>query len=110
MATTGAPSPANELPPPLALFQMATGYYVSRAIYVAAELGIADLLAKGPKDATELAQATVTHAPSLKRVLRLLASAGVLVETENGSFALTPIGECLRSGAGSFRSAALLFT
>ena len=30
----------QELPPPMALFQMVTGYYISRAIYVAATLGI----------------------------------------------------------------------
>jgi hypothetical protein len=32
------------LPPPMALFRMASGFYVSRAIHVAAKLGIADLL------------------------------------------------------------------
>ena len=38
----------SELPPPIALYQMATGHYVSQAIYVAAKLGIADFLADGP--------------------------------------------------------------
>ena len=99
---------AAEMPPQLALFQMATGHYISSAIYVAAQLGIADLLADGPRESVALAAATKTHAPSLKRVLRLLASVGVFAEVEGGAFALTPIGECLR--AGSFRSTALLFT
>jgi O-methyltransferase domain/Dimerisation domain len=100
----------QEPPPPFALFRMVTGYYVSRAIHVAAKLGIADLLAAGPRDHDELAEATGTHADSLRRVLRLLASAGVFLEAEDGKFALTPIGACLRSGVpGSMRAAALLF-
>jgi SAM-dependent methyltransferase len=101
---------AQELPPPFVLFRMVTGYYVSRAIYVAAKLGIADLLAEGPRSHDELAKTTGAHADSLRRVLRLLASAGVLIEEDDGKFALTPIGACLRSdGPGSMRAAALLF-
>ena len=100
----------NELAPPSALFRMATGYYLSCAIYVAAKLGVADLMNEGPRHYRELAQATGTHAPSLNRVLRLLASAGVFAEEADGKFALTPIGACLRSdGPGSARAAALLF-
>ena len=101
---------AQELPPPFALFRMVTGYYASRAVHVAAKLGIADLLAEGPRGCDELAKATGTHADALRRVLRLLASAGVFIEEEDGQFALTPIGACLRSGVpGSMRAAALLF-
>jgi len=99
-----------QLPPPAALYQMATGHYVSNAIYVAATLEIADLLATGPRGDDELAQATGTHAPSLKRVLRLLASVGVFAERDDGRFELTPIGACLQRGPGSFRAVALLFT
>ena len=100
----------QEIPPPVALFRMVTGYYVSRAIYVVAKLGIADHLSEGPRRVDDLAEATGTHAPSLKRVLRLLASAGLLTEEADGRFALTPIGACLRAGVpGSMRAAALLF-
>src|ERR1700694_3426567 len=100
----------QELPPPLALLRMATGYYVSCAIHVAAKLGIADLMSEGPRHYRELAAATGTHAPSLHRVLRLLASVGVLAEGENGRIAVPPSGACLRSeGPGSMRAAALLF-
>jgi O-methyltransferase domain len=100
----------HELPPPFVLFRMVTGYYVARGLHVAAKLGIADLLAEGPRGHGELAEATDTHADSLRRVLRLLASAGVFIEEEDGKFALTPIGACLRSGVpGSMRAAALLF-
>jgi hypothetical protein len=101
---------AQEIPPPFALYRMITGFYVSRAIYVMARLGIADFLSDGPLDAEELAQRSKTHAPSLKRVLRLLVTAGVFTENNEGRFVLTPIGDHLRAGVpGSMRAAALLF-
>ncbi len=95
MASEKEPPPS--LPPQLLLYQMATGHYLSRALDLAARLGIADHLEGGPRPAGELARATATHAPSLTRVLRLLAAHGVLAEQEDGRFALTPIGECLRT-------------
>ena len=101
---------STDLPPQFALFQLATGHYISQAIHVAAELGIADLLAEGAQRGDVLAKATGTHKASLTRVLRLLASVGVLNETENGAFTLSPIGECLRTDRpGAFRSVARLF-
>ena len=100
----------QEMPPPIALFRMISGFYVSRAIHVMARLGIGDFLADGPVHAEELAKHTKTHAPSLKRVLRLLVTAGVVTEDEDGWFGLTAIGECLRTGVpGSMRAVALLF-
>jgi len=85
------------LPPQILLYQMATAHYLSRALHLAATLGIADQLKDGPRHSRDLAKATATHAPSLNRVLRLLATAGVVAEQEDGAFALTPIGECLRT-------------
>ncbi len=42
--------------------------------------------------------------------MRLLASVGVFEERENGTFALTPMGELLRTGVpGSMRSSVQLF-
>jgi SAM-dependent methyltransferase len=105
------PSGTPELPPQAQLFRLATGFYVSNAIYVAAKLGIADHIAAGKRTAVELAQATSTHAPSLRRVLRLLASAGIFTEEpKTGAFSLTALGECLRDNVpGSMRHGALLF-
>jgi O-methyltransferase domain/Dimerisation domain len=101
---------AEEMPPPVALYRMITGFYVSRAIYVMARLGIADFLSDGALLAEELAQRSKTHVSSLKRVLRLLVTVGVFTEEFEGRFALTPIGNHLRAGVpGSMRAAALLF-
>ena len=85
--------------PTVTLRRLTNGYQVTQAIHVAATLGIADLLRDGPRDSEALAQETATHAPSLHRVLRALASVGVLHEGDDGRFALTAIGECLRSDA-----------
>ena len=99
-----------ELPPQAALYHLATGHYLSQALCLAAKLGIADLLKDGPRQAKDLAEATGTHAPSLNRVMRLLASAGVFEEQENGAFALTALGACLREGVpGSARAMVMLF-
>jgi O-methyltransferase domain len=106
MATESTPS---GLPPQVALYHLATGYYLSRALYLAAKWDLAELLKDGPRHATELATATATHAPSLNRVLRLLASAGVFEEQEDGAFALTALGACLRAGVpGSSRAMVML--
>ena len=80
-----------------AVLQMIWGIHISRAVYVAAELGIADLLAGGPMTAAQLARATQAHEPSLYRVLRLLASLDVLTEHDHHSFSLTILGEPLRA-------------
>ena len=102
-------APSTDTPPPHAqLIQMATGYWVSRIVYAAARLGIADRLAEGPRTAADLAGPTGTHAPALHRLMRTLAGLGILTEREAGRFALTPLGEALRTGApGSARASIL---
>ena len=81
-----------------------TGYWVSQLVFAVADLGIADLVAKGPKTVEELARRTGTRAPFLRRALRALASLGVFAETANGRFRSTPLAATLRSGVpGSLR-------
>ena len=101
----------TELPPGLQLYQLGIGHYVSRAMYLAAKLDLAGHIARGARDFRALAKATDTDAPSLQRVLRLLASVGIFEERENGEFALTPLGDVLRDDApGSMRASVMLFT
>ena len=96
------------VPPHVQLIQMATAYWVSRIVYVAAQLKLADHLASGPRSAAELAGPTGTHARSLHRLMRTLASFGVLSEADDSRFALTPLGDALKSGApGSARASIL---
>ena len=92
-----------------AVLQMIWGVHMSRAVYVVAALGIADLLAGGPMTAAQLAQATQAHEESLYRVLRLLASLGVLTEHDHRLFTLTILGERLRADVpASMRSWAMV--
>ena len=87
----------SALPPPMALLQMATSVWISQALYIAAKLGIADLLHDQPRSSEDLARATGMHAPSLYRVLRALSSAGVFAEDGNGRFEMSPLAEPLRT-------------
>ena len=99
----------QEIPPGQILLQMITSSWISQAIYVAAKLGIADLLKDGSKSSDELAKLTQTHARSLYRVLRALASVNIFAENEYGDFTLTPLATCLMSDvSGSFRAAAIM--
>jgi hypothetical protein len=88
---------------------MVTGCWISQALYVAAKLGIADLLQEGPQSCARLAEATQTHAEALYRVLRALASVGIFAEDEAGHFRLTPLADLLRTDApGSLRAFAIM--
>jgi Dimerisation domain len=91
-------------PQPPALFVMATGYWLSQAIYVAAKLGLADLLKDGPKSCSALAEATGADGPALFRLMRALSSGGVFVHLPRDYFALSCAGESLQSHVpGSFK-------
>lgn len=90
------------------LMSLIWGYRVSQAIHVIARLGIPDLLADAPKTAAELAASTESNPAALQRVLRALAAYGVLAEDDHARFALTELGERLRSDApGSLRDVAI---
>ena len=107
MESSGQAS-ATAVPAHARLIQMGIGYWVSRIVYAAAKLGLADHLAGGPKSAAELAGPTQTHAPSLHRLMRALAGLGVLSEDDHHRFGLTTLGEALKTGApGSARSTIL---
>ncbi|HEU4769194.1 MAG TPA: methyltransferase [Pyrinomonadaceae bacterium] len=86
-------------PPELALTQIIMGSLAAQTLYVVAKLGIADLLESGPKSVDDLAATTNTHAPSLYRVMRAVASLGVFTEQENRTFALNPTAQPLLSNA-----------
>jgi hypothetical protein len=93
---------ADDAPPPhVRVIQMASAYWLSQAVHAVAYFGIADRLADGPVAVEQLAQATGTHAPTLRRVLRVLAAEGLFKTDEQGRFALTPVGETLRSDSPS---------
>jgi hypothetical protein len=83
------------------LRRLIIGHQISQAISVATELGIPDLLADGARTSDELAEATDTHAPSLYRLLRALATVDVLHEEDGRRFTLGPIGTPLRTNVNN---------
>jgi len=66
---------------PPALFQLASGYWISQAIYVAAKLGIADILKDAPKTGAEIALATGADERAISRLARALCTVGVFSST-----------------------------
>lgn len=99
----------QETPPPNAqLIQMAMGHWISHTVYVAAKLNLADRLANGPMSADQLSGPTETDPSSLYRLMRTLASLGILTEDTQHRFALTPLGEAMKSGAPGAARATIL--
>jgi hypothetical protein len=91
------------------LSQIFGGSWITQGIYVAAELGIADHLAEGPRSAEELAERTNTHRRALYRLLRALAGVGIFAQDSHRRFSLTPLAELLRSDVvDSQRSLAIM--
>jgi hypothetical protein len=89
---------------PAPLLQLVADYPTGQVIHVAAQLRLADLLAIGPQRSEDLADATGRHAPSLARLLRMLAAFGVVAQEADGRISLTPVGAPLRTGVpGSVR-------
>ena len=90
---------------PPRLFQLASGYWISQAIYVAAKLGIADVLKDSPKSASEIALATGTDQTAVYRLMRALCAAGVFRMAETNMFAITEFGISLQTNvSGSLRA------
>jgi O-methyltransferase domain/Dimerisation domain len=85
------------------------GAWVAQIVQAAAELGLADHFGGKAQDATSLASATGTHAPSLARLLRALAAIGIVHEGHGRQYTLTPLGATLRTDQpGSMRAWARL--
>lgn len=100
--------------PTLATFQrflaMASGAWVTASLYTATVLGIADLLAAGPRSAEDLAGASQANADALRRLLRMLAAHGVFAEREDGRFEQTELSTLLRGDApGNLRAMVLMY-
>jgi hypothetical protein len=97
MTSTIPADAATKLRNRAALIEKIGGYMHAHALGLAAELRLADLIHSGVDTSAELAAATGTHEPSLRRLLRLLASVGLTTEPTPGTFGLTEVGDLLRS-------------
>lgn len=109
VAVTAAEEAIHEgPPPPVQMVQLLAGFQVAQALYVVAKLNVATALRDGPRSVEELTDSTGAAPAALARLLRSLASLGVLAEAEPGVYALTPLGATLATGTpGSVRDLAL---
>jgi SAM-dependent methyltransferase len=100
----------TELPPEARLWNLIRGALGTKALGIAADLGVADALATAPRSVAELSEENGADADTLHRILRALASDGVFVEDKPGVFLNTEASELLRSGnADRWREFAHLF-
>ena len=86
----------HQVSPRQRLQQLLNGYRMTQLAAVAAKLGLAERLAGGPQTPAALASATGAQIDALRRVLLGLVAIGLLVETEPGTFASTPLLELLQ--------------
>ena len=102
------PQPA--LDPATALRQLIMGFRSTQLVRTAAELGLADHLADGPRTAADLAPLLNVDPIALHRLMRALASLGLVAEVEGRAYAATALSDCLRTGvAGSMRNMARIY-
>jgi hypothetical protein len=100
----------RDLPPEARLWNLIRGALGTKALGIAADLGVADALATGPRSVAELSKENGADADTLHRILRALASDGVFAEDEPGVFRNTDASELLQSdGADTWREFAHLF-
>lgn len=91
--------PMNSSPAELAVqtvLGIVQSYWLTRCVWLAAELGIADRVVSSPKSVDELAAALKVGAAPLRRVMRALVSEGFFTES-GGKYANSPKSEALRS-------------
>ena len=91
------------------LVEMTMGYFRSRALVAAARLELADALHPGPKPVTALAAECHADPAALLRLLRALASFGIVAETVPGTFSLTQLGQPLRKNISDSAWPTILF-
>jgi hypothetical protein len=95
--STSKPQPADISPSMQMMQFLWPAAMAVQAIHVAARLGLADLVASGPKTVTQLAAEASAHGPSLGRFLRALTSLGIFAEDPDGRYHQTALSETLRA-------------
>jgi 2-polyprenyl-3-methyl-5-hydroxy-6-metoxy-1,4-benzoquinol methylase len=92
------------------MFELSGRFVEARSLWVAAKLQLADMLANGARSAEDLAREANVHPHALQRLLRVVASLGLMEEVEVGRFALTRLGQLLRRDVPNSMHAWVLMT
>jgi O-methyltransferase domain/Dimerisation domain len=87
------------VPAHAAIMDLITAAWTAQAITAAADLGVADALARGPLSAAEMAAAVNANPDALSRLLRALITRGIFRQRRDGRYELTPLADILRSDA-----------
>jgi SAM-dependent methyltransferase len=91
-----------------AIQALIAGAWNTQLVYVAAKLGLADILYEGPRNADDIAAELGVNASAFRCVLRGLVNRGLVTEERAGTFSLTALGQYLRAGApGALRDHAI---
>ena len=90
-------------PGSMAVFELTQSIWIARAIGVAVELELADIISDSPKTVKELAEITGTNPENLYRLMRALASYGIFRETHEKTFTMTPLAHGIKEGKGSMK-------
>lgn len=89
--------PNKLTPPPFRLMQVSSGFWLSRALYVAARLDIATVLGDGELHAGAIAERVDANPDATARLLRLLAANGIFAESTPGVYRNNKLSACLRA-------------
>ena len=79
------------VPPYAAMMELIVNAWTSQAITVAVELGIADVLDKGPLPLEELASQVKADPDALRRLLRALIGRGIFRQRRDGRYQLNAL-------------------
>jgi hypothetical protein len=90
------------------ILSIVLGFWQARAVAIATELGVPDLLANGPLHVDDLASRTETNASALFRVLRALESIGIFTQISPHIFSNTAVSDCLRKDVPGSQQPAVL--
>lgn len=91
------------VPPNVGVFEKAQGFWVAKAISVACELNLAEIVGKRTKSIDEIARQSGSDSSALYRLMRALASEGIFKEGKPGMFTNTAFSSALREGPGNMK-------
>lgn len=93
---------------PEKLQELFYGFRITQAVYVAAQLGLADCLQNGAKSIEELVTELNVNAKVFQQLMRLLIHLGIVTVDDNKQYHLTPVGSFLCSNTPHSRRGSVL--
>ena len=92
------------VPPSMAVFEKTQGFWIAKAIGVACELNLAEIVGEKPRSIHEIAKASNTDSSALYRLMRALASEGIFKESSPKVFGNTKFSLALKEEPGNLKN------